>query len=97
MDDLLFIAGAVLVPLGFGLIPAFLPRAMPMSVRWALWATVLAATIVYVAVLAGAPPPFQPVALVSAVLAALLSLTVLLAETRRAGRNGASATAIPAG
>ena len=38
MDDPLTIAGTVLVPLGFGLIPAFLPRSVPLFVRWAAWA-----------------------------------------------------------
>jgi hypothetical protein len=92
MDDPLTIAGAVLVPLGFGLVPAFLPRSIPLFVRWALWAAVLAAAAAYVAVLAGTPPPFQIVALISAALAALLSMLVLLAETRRgAGGQGTPA------
>ena len=92
MDSLLIIAGAVLVPLGFGLVPAFLPRSVPLFVRWALWVAVLAVTAAYVAVLAGTPPPFQAVALISAALAAMLSMLVLLAETRHAaGAQGAAA------
>lgn len=87
MDDPLTIAGAVLVPLGFGLVPAFLPRSVPLFVRWAAWAAVLAAAAAYIAALAGAPPPFQPVATISAAVAALLSLLVLLAETRREARR----------
>ncbi len=89
MDDALIIAGAVLVPLGFGLIPAFLPPAISLSLRWATWAVVLAAAAAYVATLERAPPPFQMVALATAGLAALLSLLVLLAETRRPGRGPA--------
>ena len=91
MDDPVIIAGAVLVPLGFGLVPAFLPRSVPLFVRWALWVAVLAAAAAYVAVLAATPPPFQAVALISAALAALLSMFVLLAETRRADRDQGAA------
>lgn len=87
MSDVLVIAGSALVPLGFGLVPGFLPRTVPLFVRWALWAMVLAATAAYIAILAAAPPPLQMVTLGSSGLAMILSLAVLLAETRRAIRT----------
>ena len=83
MFEFPLLAGAVLIPLGFGLVPGFLPRSVPLFARWALWAVVLAATAAYVAVLADSPLPLQLVSLGSSVLAMMLSLAVLVAETRR--------------
>ena len=79
--------GAVLVPLGFGLVPAFLSRNVPIAVRWCLWFILLAASATFVSVTRGAPHPFPILALASFWLSTSLSFWVLLVETKRANRG----------
>ncbi len=80
-----FIAGAILVPFGFGLVPAFLPRAVPVFVRWCLWLIVFAVSVTFAAAMQGAPQYFGWMALGSLCLSMLLSLWLLIVDTRRAG------------
>ena len=80
-------AGYVLIPLGYGLVPAMLPRRVPLIVRWTLWLALLAAAAAYVQTLGGMPDPFSWLTLVPFSLSSLLSLFVLLVETHREGRG----------
>ena len=87
MPDILFIAGFVLIPLGFGLVPGMLPRRVPLTSRWALWLALLAISGWYLSSMREAPQPSPWLALVPFWLSSLLSLYVLVAETGRAGIN----------
>ena len=87
MPDTWVIAGYVLIPFAFGLVPGLLPRRLPQGIRWTLWLALLAMSAAYVGSLQGEPDPFQWLALVPFGLASLLSLILLLGETRRAGRT----------
>jgi hypothetical protein len=84
----LLTAGAVLVPLGFGLVPAFLPRSVPIFVRWCAWLILLAASITFVAAMSRAPQHYGWLALGTFCLSTGLSLWVLVKETRRSGSTG---------
>ena len=81
MPDALFFAGSVLVPLVFGLIPAFLPVGAPQVVRWLAWLAALALTVWYGAAMRDAPDAFRLVAWGTIAASATLSLIVLVAET----------------
>ena len=83
MPDLWVIAGHVLIPLTFGLIPGLLPAGVSLHVRWASWLMLVAAGTTYVAWLQGGPDPFHWLGLASFTLSSLLSLYVLVAESRR--------------
>jgi hypothetical protein len=83
VPDSWFIVGSILTPLGFGLIPAMLPRRVPLAGRWAIWLALLGATAGYVASLRAAPPSLQGLAVALLGLSSLLSLLVLLADTTR--------------
>ena len=87
----LFIAGCVLVPLGFGLVPAFLPRKVPIFVRWCLWLVLLAVSATFVSTMRGAPQSYGAMALGIFWASMLLSLVTLVVETRRDGRPGSRA------
>ena len=87
MPDNWVIAGYVLIPFCFGLVPGLLPRRVSPAMRWVLWLGLLAASAVYVRSLQGEQDPFQWLALVPFGLASLLSLILLVADTRRAGRT----------
>ena len=76
-------AGAVLVPLGFGLVPAFLSRNVPIAVRWCLWLILLAASATFVSVTSSAPRPYDYLALASFCVSTALSFWVLMVETKR--------------
>jgi hypothetical protein len=79
-------AGAVLVPLGFGLVPAFLSKRVPIAVRWCLWLILLAASAIFVTATSGTPQPFAFLALASFCLSTSLSFWILMVETMRSGR-----------
>ena len=82
MPDLWVIAGLVLIPLTFGLVPAFLPLRVPLRARWASWLALLIVTAAYGYSLRGAEP-FNWLVLVSFSVSSLLSLYVLAVETTR--------------
>jgi hypothetical protein len=83
----LYFAGYVLMPLGFGLVPGFLPRSVPLAARWTLWLALLALAAAYLAFLRGAAFPFPVIAFGVFLASALLSLSVLVAEARRGRRK----------
>lgn len=85
MPDAWVIAGYVLIPLGFGLVPGLLPRRVPLTGRWILWLALLGTCTWYVASMRDAPHSLNWLALVLLWLSSLLSLSVLIAETRRRG------------
>ena len=87
--------GAALMPLGFGLIPAFLPSSVPIFVRWCLWLILLAASALFVSVMRATPQPFAALALGTFLLSTLLSLWVLVTETRRGGNPRHAAGTAP--
>ncbi len=84
MPDTWFIVGCILIPLSFGLVPGLLPRHVPMTGRWGLWLVLLAVFIWFVHSTRAAPSSLQGLALVLLCLSSMLSLSVLIAETRRA-------------
>lgn len=83
MLEPLFVAASVLIPLAFGLVPAFLPPRVPALARWSLWLVVLALTGWYVHLLRDAPSPYPLMALIFLIVSAALSLIVLVVETGR--------------
>jgi hypothetical protein len=87
MPDTWVIAGYILIPIGFGLVPGLLPPRVPLTARWTLWLALLALSALYVSSLEDAPDPYFWLALVPFWLSSLLSLCVLVAEARRAGRS----------
>ncbi len=96
MADIWVIAGYVLIPLGFGLVPGLLPRRVPSTVRWTLWLMLLALSAAYVSTLHEAPDPYPWLALVPFWLSSLLSLSILIADARRASRRSRSTSSGPA-
>ena len=80
-------AGAVLIPLAFGLVPAFLPRSVPIFIRWCLWLVLLAASATFVGAMRAAPPLLAWLAFGTFCASMLLSLWVLIVETRRSGES----------
>ena len=83
MPDAWVIAGYVLIPLGFGLVPGLLPTRMPPTVRWSIWLALLAISAAYVASIKDRPEPFPWLVLVPFWLSSLLSLYLLIAEAGR--------------
>ena len=79
-----FLAGYLLIPLGFGLVPAFLPRRVPIAARWGLWLALLAAGAGYALMMKGASDPFIWLALGCFAASSILSLIFLVAESDRA-------------
>ena len=88
MPGLPFIAGCILIPLAFGLIPAFLPPRVPTISRWILWLMLIALSGWFVLRMSERPHPLTLLALAIFCLSSLLSLYVLVAETKRAGAGG---------
>jgi Na+-transporting NADH:ubiquinone oxidoreductase subunit NqrB len=86
MPDIWVMAGHVLIPLVFGLIPACLPSRVPLRARWASWLALFAGGAVYVAWLQGAVDPFHWLGIASLALSSLLSLCMLVMEGRQAGK-----------
>ena len=82
----LFNAGSVLVPLAFGLVPAFLPSGTPAVLRWGLWLVILGLACWYGLAMADAPAAYRMLAWTTIGASAALSFVVLLAETGFAGR-----------
>ena len=81
-----FLAGYLLLPLAFGLVPAFLPRQVPLGARWGLWLALLAAGAGYAAAMKAEVAPFVWLALGCFAASATLSLMVLVGESKRARR-----------
>lgn len=81
MSSGLFNAGSVLVPLLFGLVPAFLPPRTHAVVRWALWLALFGLAALYGRAMQAAPPSYRAVAWVTIAVSAGLSLLVLIAHT----------------
>jgi len=82
-----FLAGSLLLPIAFGLIPAFLPRRYPAAVRWGLWLVILLAGVGYALAMKRGNAPFIGLALGSFAASSALSLFVLVVESRRAARR----------
>jgi FtsH-binding integral membrane protein len=82
----LFFAGSVLVPLVFGLVPAFLPLRSPAALRWGLWLVLLGLAGWYGEAMRDAPAAYQFIAWTTIAISATLSLVVLIAETGRPRR-----------
>ena len=85
--DVLFIAASVLIPLAFGLVPAFLPQRAPPLVRWLAWLALVALLGWYVHELRGSVVPYPQLALIILIVSAGLSLIVLVVETIRSVRH----------
>ena len=83
-----FLAGYLLLPVAFGLVPAFLPRRVPPAARWSLWLLILLAGAFYVLAMRRESEPFGWLALGSFAVSSALSLVVLVVESRRAGQRG---------
>ena len=86
MTEILFLLSPVLVPLAFGLVPAFLPARSPPALRWGLWLVLLALAAWYGHAMRDAPDAFRMIAWSTVAASALLSLMVLVAETGRPRR-----------
>lgn len=82
----LFLAGSVLVPLLFGLIPGFLPGGTNPAIRWILWLAVLGLAAWYGNAMAEAPASYRLLAWATITVSALLSLIVLIADLGRPRR-----------
>jgi FtsH-binding integral membrane protein len=82
--EFLFIAGYVLIPLGFGLVPGFLPPRSRPVIRWALWLALLALAIDYIYLSRNAPRLLWLLALFAISVSTGLSLLVLIAANKRA-------------
>ena len=87
MVTALFLAGYLLLPVAFGLVPAFLPRRVPLAARWSLWLFILLAGAFYVLAMKQEREPFVWLALGSFAASSALSLVVLVADSRRAARQ----------
>ena len=83
MANGLFYAGSVLVPLAFGLVPAFLPQRCPFLLRWGLWLAVLALTVWYGHMMDVAPETYRLLAWATIIVSAILSFIVLATDTGR--------------
>jgi FtsH-binding integral membrane protein len=81
MVEGLFYAGSVLVPLVFGLVPAFLPLRSPFVLRWGLWLAALGLTAWYGHEMDAAPAAYRLVAWATVIASALLSFIVLATDT----------------
>ena len=79
----LFLAGSVLVPLAFGLVPGFLPSRSTSVVRWILWLGVLGLATWYGYAMRDAPPTYRALAWGRIAVSASLSLVVLVFGTGR--------------
>ena len=79
-----FLAGYLLLPIAFGLVPAFLPRRVPAAARWGLWLAILLAGAGYVLLMERENAPFVGLALGCFAASSALSLVVLVLEGRRA-------------
>ncbi len=86
MPEFLFLLSPVLVPLAFGLVPAFLPPRANQMVRWGLWLVLLALAAWYLLAMRDAPEAFRIIAWLTVAASAILSLIVLVAETGRPRR-----------
>ena len=82
-----FLAGYLLLPFAFGLVPAFLPRRVPAAARWALWLVLLLASAGYTLRMKSENEPFIWLALGCFAASSALSLVVLVGESRRARRR----------
>ena len=87
MFEGLFNAGSVLVPLAFGLVPAFLPAGTHPALRWGLWLIILALACWYGVAMADAPAAYRMLAWTTIGASAALSFIVLVAETGFARRT----------
>jgi hypothetical protein len=87
MPGTFFIIGCILIPLGFGLVPGLLPTRVPIVARWGLWLVVIALASWFLVAVGDLPSPFPSLARISFWLSSLLSLYVLLVDTRRVGRR----------
>lgn len=81
MTDGLFLAGSVLVPLVFGLVPGCLPVRTHPAIRLSLWLAALGLAGWYGYEMSDAPASYRQIAWVSIGVSAILSLVVLVAET----------------
>jgi len=88
MPEPLFMAGTVLVPLAFGLVPGFLPPGSHPAFRWGLWLAVLGLTGWYGVAMTDAPESIRLLAWATIAVSATLSLIVLMAETGRPRQAG---------
>ncbi len=82
-----FLAGYLLLPIAFGLVPAFLPRRIRPVARWGLWLAILLAGASYVLLMKRENAPFVGLALGCFAASSALSLFVLVVEGRRAARR----------
>jgi hypothetical protein len=82
-----FLAGYLLLPVAFGLVPAFLPRRVPPAARWGLWLLILLAGAAYVLAMKRENAPFVGLALACFAASSALSLIVLVLESRRTARR----------
>ena len=82
-----FIAGCILTPLGFGLVPGLLPTRVPLVARWTLWLILIGLASWFLGTVSDLPKPFPLLARCAFWLSSLLSLYVLLVETGRARRR----------
>ena len=82
----LFLAGSVLVPLIFGLIPGFLPTRSNPAIRWILWLAILGSAAWYGNAMAEAPAAYRMLAWSTIAISAALSLIVLVVEVGRPRR-----------
>jgi FtsH-binding integral membrane protein len=83
MVEGLFYAGSVLVPLVFGLVPAFLPLRSPFVLGWGLWLAALGLTAWYGHEMDSAPAAYRMVAWATIIVSAVLSFIVLATDTGR--------------
>ena len=83
MADGLFYAGSVLVPLVFGLVPAFLPLRSPFVLRGLVWLAALALTAWYGLAMDSAPSALRLLAWTTIIVSAVLSFIVLATDTGR--------------
>jgi hypothetical protein len=86
MPDIWVIAGHILIPLAFGLVPALLPGRVPLRARWVLWVALLVGGGAFVAWLQDADDPFHWLGIASLALSSLLSFCVLVVERGRTQR-----------
>ena len=89
MPGISVIAGHVLIPLAFGLVPALLPSRMAVQQRWGIWLLLAIAGSAYAYWLQSAADPFPWLVIASFSLSSLLSLFVLVVATMRRRRGKA--------
>jgi FtsH-binding integral membrane protein len=82
-----FLAGYLLLPIAFGLVPAFLPRRVPVAARWRLWLAILVAGVGYALFMKRENEPFVWLALGGFTASSALSLFFLVLESHRAARR----------